>query len=365
MRVVQKEDLANDPEFRGRRSVLGDFIASLLAPFRRAGRPEASPDLAALRELKRDVTAARSDKSYVVDLTVNSEDPDKSAQLANAITMAYFDEQAAARTAAARRVSNSLVARLAELKSRVQKADEAVATYKSENNLVGAGGLLVPEQQIVELNKLLTAARAHTAETKARYDQVLELQRKGLDAGSTNEAVNSNTIGRLREQYGAAARLEASLSAKLGPLHPDVRDARAQAQKAQRLVNDEIKRVAEADRGDYQSALANEKSLTTRLDGLKRESVETDRASVRLRELEREVEASRAVYEAFLVRARETQEQGRLDTANIRVISDAQAPIERNFPPRRLVMLGGGAAAGLMLGVGFAGLGELVRRARS
>jgi uncharacterized protein involved in exopolysaccharide biosynthesis len=86
---------------------------------------------------------------------------------------------------------------------------------------------------------------------------------------------------------------------------------------------------------------------------------------VRLRELEREVEASRAVYEAFLVRSRETQEQERLDTANIRVISDAQAPIERYFPPRRLVMFAGGAAAGLMLGVGFAGLGELVRRARS
>jgi polysaccharide biosynthesis transport protein len=365
MRVVKKEDLANDPEFLGRRSAVGDFVASVLAPFRAAGRRETDPDLGALRALKRDVSAVRSDKSYVVDLTVQTEDPDKSAQLANAITTAYFDEQSAARTAAARRVSDSLVARLAELKSGVQKAEEAVAQYKSDNNLVGAAGLLVPEQQIVELNKLLPAARARTAETKSRYDQVLELQRKGLDAGSTNEAVTSNTIGRLREQYGAAARLEASLSAKLGPLHPDVRDAHAQAQKAQRLVADEIKRVAEADRGEYQAALANEKSLTTRLDALKRESVESNRASVRLRELEREVDASRAVYEAFLVRARETQEQERLDTANVRVISDAQAPIERSFPPRRLIMLGGGAVAGFMLGVGFAGLGEMVRRARS
>src|SRR5262249_52763969 len=39
MRVVQKEDLANDPEFRGRKSMLGDFVATVLAPFRRAGRP--------------------------------------------------------------------------------------------------------------------------------------------------------------------------------------------------------------------------------------------------------------------------------------------------------------------------------------
>ncbi len=101
------------------------------------------------------------------------------------------------------------------------------------------------DQQLSELNRLLTTARAHTAEAKARYDQVAELARKGLDAGSTNEAVSSDTIGRLREQYGAAARLEASLVAKLGPRHPDVQDTHVQARNALRLVTEEIKRVAE------------------------------------------------------------------------------------------------------------------------
>ncbi len=91
------------------------------------------------------------------------------------------------------------------------------------------------------------------------------------------------------------------------------------------------------------SSLANEKALAVKLEGLKRDSMETSLASVRLREFEREVEASRAVYEAFLVRARETQEQERLDTANVRVISDAQPPIERNWPPRRLVMFSAAA----------------------
>jgi uncharacterized protein involved in exopolysaccharide biosynthesis len=362
LRVVESEGLAADPEFRGRPSLLGDVIAKVQAPFRSAGRPGPEPQITALRTLKRDVSAVRGERTYVVDLTVDSEDPDKSANLANAIARAYLDEQSAARTAATRRASESLIARLAELKSRVQRAEENVQSYKSDNDMVGAGGLLVQEQQLGELNKLLTAARARTAETKARYDQVTQLQRKGLDAGSTNEAVSSNTIGRLREQYGAAARLEASLEAKLGPRHPDVQDAQAQARKAQRLVTDEIKRVGDADRADYESALANEKALAAKLDALKRESIETSRASVRLRELEREVEASRAVYEAFLVRARETQEQERLDTANVRVISDAQAPIERSFPPRRLVMYAAAAAVGLAGGIGFAGLGEFVRR---
>ena len=52
-----------------------------------------------------------------------------------------------------------------------------------------------------------------------------------------------------------------------------------------------------------------------------------------LRELERDVQASRAVYESFLVRARETGEQERLDTKNIRVISRAELPQRRSFPP--------------------------------
>jgi polysaccharide biosynthesis transport protein len=42
------------------------------------------------------------------------------------------------------------------------------------------------------------------------------------------------------------------------------------------------------------------------------------------------------VYESFLVRAREIHEQERLDTANVRILSDAQAPQDRSWPPRRL-----------------------------
>lgn len=364
LRVVEGEQLASDPEFSTRRGAFGQAIAAVFAPLARSpdGRPEPGPEIVALRALKRDVIAVRGERTYVVDLVVETEDADKSARIANAVARAYLDEQSAARTAAARRASESLIARLAELKSKVQRAEENVQRYKSDNDMIGAGGMVVQEQQLAELNKLLTAARARTAEAKARYDQVAELERKGLDAGSTSEAVGSNTIGRLREQYGQAARLEASLSAKLGPRHPDVQDIHAQARNALRLVTEEIKRVAAADRADYEAALANEQALAAKLDRLKRDSMGMSLASVRLRELEREVEASRAVYEAFLVRARETQEQERLDTANVRVISDAQVPIERSWPPRRLVMFAAAAGLGLAAGIGFAGLGEFVRR---
>src|SRR5258708_18115757 len=73
-------------------------------------------------------------------------------------------------------------------------------------------------------------------------------------------------------------------------------------------------------------------------------------ASVRLRELERDVEAGRDVYQSFLKRSRETEEQETLNTSSARVIGDATIPQRRTFPPAMslLAMIGfmfGGLAA--------------------
>jgi uncharacterized protein involved in exopolysaccharide biosynthesis len=80
LRVVEGEQLAADPEFLGRPSALGQAIAAVLAPFRRSPvGTEAGPQITALRALKRGVAAARSERTYVVDLMVDTWDPDKSA----------------------------------------------------------------------------------------------------------------------------------------------------------------------------------------------------------------------------------------------------------------------------------------------
>jgi G-rich domain on putative tyrosine kinase len=113
-----------------------------------------------------------------------------------------------------------------------------------------------------------------------------------------------------------------------------------------------------------QRAQANEASLAASLERLKDELEGTNSASVNLRELERDVQASRSVYEAFLVRTREVSEQERLDTTNIRVIAAPDLPENRSFPPRTLILLAAGAMLGGMLGVALAFFGEWRDRRR-
>src|SRR5436190_21953109 len=69
-------------------------------------------------------------------------------------------------------------------------------------------------------------------------------------------------------------------------------------------------------------------------------------ASVRLRELEREVEASRDVYQSFLKRSRETEEQESLNTSSARIIGEATVPQRRTFPPAMSMI----AILGFMMG---------------
>jgi Mrp family chromosome partitioning ATPase len=207
--------------------------------------------------------------------------------------------------------------------------------------------VLVNEQQLTEMNNQLNTARARTMEARARAEQIERLRRGGAETAAIPEAVQSQTIGLLRAQYAEAARQLADLSARVGPRHPSLATSEAQVRDLRRLISDEVARIAIATRSELERAQAGEQSLERSLEALKKEAITTRQASVRLRELEREVEASRAVYEAFLVRARETGEQQTVDTTNARVISSATPPRDKSWPPRILLV-----AIALALGLG-------------
>ncbi len=342
-RAVKALALDRDPEFARRPSLL----RGLMAAFGLGRGVVTDGALTALAALKRDLRVKRAERTYVVEVSVTSRNPGKAARIANAVAQAYLAEQTEVRFDAARQVSNSLSARLNELKDRVREAEERAEAFKARNNIVNASGQLVNEQQLSELNSQLVAARARAEAAKARLDQVERLQQSKADIGAFPEAVQSPTITALRSQYAEIMRREAEQMTSLGDRHPAVIEIQAQAERLRRMIEEEVNRIALSARSEYESAHADEEMLSRSLEALKRNAITTDKAMVTLRELERDVQASRAVYESFLVRARETGEQERLDTKNIRVISPADLPLRRSFPPSNLVL----ALAAVVLGV--------------
>jgi uncharacterized protein involved in exopolysaccharide biosynthesis/Mrp family chromosome partitioning ATPase len=345
--VIRDTHLDKDPEFGG--GANGSLMTSLIGLF---GLPLKQPGTSnldqttALDALNRHINVKKTDRTFIVDIDVWSYDPAKAAMLANAISNAYLVEAKNSQAVAARRATTDLSGRLKELQERLRTAENALALYKAQNNFVGTQDMLITDQQLLASNQRLAAAHAATLDAQAKYDQIEASRRASADGGAIPEALQSPTLGNLRAQYAETRRKLAEMTAELGPLHPSLRQMEKQVEDLHRTVNEEIDRFAQSAKNDLTRARDYEASLTRALEAQKRQSVQLSQASVRLRELERDVEAGRDVYQSFLKRSRETEEQESLNTSNARIIGEATVPQRRSFPPGMGLI----AAIGLVLG---------------
>ncbi len=353
LRVIEQANLDKDPEFGGDGKSAMSSLLGLIGLQPRAPSPAETRDvqLAALDALNKHITIRKTDKSFIVDIEVWSTDPAKAAMLANTLTNTYLTESRNSQALAARRATSELSGRLKELRERLRNAETALATYKAQNNFVGTQDALISDQQLSSSNQRLSAARAATMDTQARLDQIEANKRTAADAGAIPEALQSPTIANLRAQYADARKKYAEQTAELGPRHPALRQTEKQVEDLKRNISEEIDRFAQSAKNDLTRARDYEASLNRALEAQKRQSVQLSQAAVRLRELEREADASRDVYQSFLKRSRETEEQETLNTSAARIIGEATVPQRRSFPPAMSLfamigfMFGGLAAA--------------------
>src|SRR5262249_19780865 len=305
-KVIAELHLDRDPEFANSMS------SARAALDRVAGRldrislvPQRDAAVVALKNLSTAIVARRRDRTYVVDLSVTTFAPEKSARIADATVNAYLADLDAART-------DALSGRLQDLKDRVHDAEDRSERYKAEHNIVVAAGQPASGQQLTDLSNQLTAVTTRVEAAKARLEQIERLKRPAADPIAISEVAQSPVLAALRAQYTEVLGREAELATQLGPRHPSMIDVKEQARDLRRAIDREVGRLAEAARGDYGRARATQESLERRLATLKRDAASTSQALAQLRELEREAETSRAIYQAFLTLSRETSEQERL-----------------------------------------------------
>ncbi|MCZ0735163.1 GumC family protein [Phreatobacter sp. AB_2022a] len=350
-RVVDSERLIEDPEF-GATTGGSPWAVTLLNSLGLRRTPAAETletrEQLALMALYDRVIVRRPERTFVIEVTARASTADKAAQIANAVAHAFMESQAAARSEAARRATQALTNRLDELRERVRVAEQRVEDFRRRNGLVGTRTQLVSEQQLTDANAALGLAQAKLTEAQARYDQIQQAARAGSQASALPEAIVSPTIATLRGQQADIRRRLADASAEFGPRHPSIRNLQAQVADVDRAIGEELGRIVRSARADLDRAKAADAAQRRLVDQLSAQAVSAGQAFVQLREMQREADVNRNLLNAFLSRSRETSELERMDTSNLRIITQAQPPRTRSFPPRGVVM----AAAGFVAGVG-------------
>lgn len=356
--VVDKLNLANDPEFNGESGGgIGGIISSLRSLLSRqdAGGGDNRRALA-VGNLAKSLSVERGGKTFVVVVSVVTQEPEKSALIANTMTDVFLTTYGKLQSDTAGRAADELTARLDELRKSVEAAERKVETFKAENDIIDAQGRLITDDEILKLNEQLSVARAKTLELNAKAASTRQLDVDAVVGGTLPEEAASNVLVELRSQYASMKQQSDALAVKLGPRHPQSQAMAAQLTGARDQIASELRRIVSSIQIELKRAVQLEQELASRLAQLKVRQGDLSGELVTLRELERDATAKRAVYEAFLLRARETGEQKDLNTANMSVISTAFPPLESIGPSRAMISI-----AGMMLGF-MAGIGAgLVR----
>lgn len=356
-KVVDELNLTADPEFNGQeeRLGIGSAISGLRSLLSRGSGGEGDVRRTlAIRNLAESLSVVRGGKTFVVSISAVTKSPEKSALIANTLTTTFLESYGEIQSDTAGRASDELSARLAELQKGVEAAERKVESYKVEHDLVDAQGRLITDDEILKLNDQLTIARARTIELNARAASARDLDPDAVIGGNLPEQIASPVMGELRTQYAVAKQEVERLSVRLGPRHPERQAAEAQLAGARDSLSTELRRIGSSIQVDLKRAVQLEQDLASRLAQLKARQGYVSDDLVTLRELEREAAAKRAVYESFLLRARETNEQRGINTANMSVISVAQPPLDPLGPSRGMITIAA-TVLGFMAGVGLGG----------
>lgn len=278
------------------------------------------------------------DRSRVISVTATSEDPELAAAIANALSDLYLLEQLEAKFEATKRATEWLSERTRELRGQVEASERAVEAYRQQHGLVRSGNTTVTGQQMSEINTQLILARTQTAEAGARLRQVRALLDSEGGVESAAEVLASPLIQRLRERETDVARRAAEMATEYGPRHPKMITIKAELDDLRTRVKAEVGKIVRGLGNELEVARTRERTLERNLEKLKAENATNDSAQARLRILEREAAANRALFETFLARWKETGRQDEIQHADARIISRAEVPGHPSSPRKKLIV---------------------------
>jgi len=349
-RTVQRHGLTRDPllidpERAAEFESLGEQGANILL----------QQATGALRER---IDIARKGLTRIIEVKAESETAEHAAALANAVVETYMASQIALKNEATKTATDWLRSRLADLRQEVVEAEAAVEAYRAEHELARAGGMTLNEQQLLQLNQSLARAEAERTVKEARLRELMRTGRGAVPADRASEALNSEVIARLRDQQADVTRRKAELASRYGERHPLMMQVDQELADINAQIADELRRIRSNLEDEVRVAAATEQSLRRALQRLEQTTAANEIDLVRVRDLEREAEATRILYQAFLARSKELTDQQSILQADASVLSEAVPPLAPSAPVlwRILAVSLGGS---LVLGVGLAVLREV------
>lgn len=287
--------------------------------------------------------------SRLVKIHFDSNDPDLSARVANALAKAYIQQNLETRFYATEQAKEWLTKQLEDLKAKVERADEALQAFGSRHDIISLEEKEnVVIQRLNELNEALTKAEAERMGKEALYRQT-----RGAYGDSLPSILENKLVMDLKQALIQLEGQYMKLSETFKPEHPEMVRLRTQIKTIRDRLDGEIQRIVTGIQNEYESSLRREKLLRESFEAQKRRVMEMKEKAIQYNILKREADTNKELYRGLLQRMKEAGVSAGIMASNIQVVDQAERPL-KPFKPNKALNLILSVVVGLFLGVGLA-----------
>jgi polysaccharide biosynthesis transport protein len=276
----------------------------------------------------------------LISIQASAGDAQLAADIANEFAEVYIESHLEAKLEVTQKASAWLSDRLGGLRQTLRESERVLQDFREREQLVDTGDVRsIDVAELEQLTQGLVEATRTKNDARALYNQIsasnLSVDRMLALPIVANNIVVQGLIG----SRATAKRLVAELGDRYGKKHPRMISALSDLSQVESELKAQVDNVARGLNVSYLAAQDAERELKRQIANVKKRLQNVSRKEFSLRELEREVDANRQVYEVFLNRGKETNETANLEAVNARVIDEALPPDYPAKPEKKKIVM--------------------------
>ncbi len=318
------------------------------------GGPDIKNWLANLLLAKLVVTPSK--ESSVLEINFSSEDPNFATVVVNSFAENYQLTSTQLKVAPAQQAAGYFGQQVKVLRDDLEQAQSRLSAYQQEKGITNPEQSLdIENMRLNELSGQLSAVQVASIDSQSRSANA---NRSSLDSP---DIASSPTIQGLKSQYTSADAKLAELSQRLGKNHPAYKAAELEASKIKSQLSEEAQRLTNSIGNSASINQQRESQLRTQVEAQKIKVLGLNRLRDEMAILQKDVEVAKKAMDAVTQRFSQTSIEGQSNQSDIAILNPAIPPTSPSSP-RVLLNIVLGAFVGMVLGIGFGLLAELLDR---
>jgi capsular exopolysaccharide synthesis family protein len=317
-----------------------------------------APELA-LQILSRSLRVEQDRDTTLMNISVTSEDPKRSAEIANEIANVYRDRRLVAKRREIQHAIDAMSNEVRKQQERVEEAEAELERIRQERGiaLIGRGqmGIRVEATRLNMLEGERSAARVEMLVRKARLDQLEGLEGDRLMDAAAYIVQDPTLMGIRQQLIDSQVSLQLMIqNGVMGENHPDVLRLKGAVAELRRQLASALDGLKAGIQADYEVARQKYAALDEELSKIKTSDIVSEGENfLPFDRAERNVSIQRDILTALRARITQTGIEVEVPRTTVDVIEEAEPP-ERPSSPLVVLNIFLSVVLGLMAGTGLA-----------